>query len=207
MVADKGPASLRPRCTRSGSSIAAIQLYGIPYCWCGTFRLLAKMHEKRTLSGCMYNIFCFHHMSLMDFVVSPLDCGRSVTDLWGWDAHKVQLRCPDEVDGDIWIWSTRRGRNLSSTKLPRPWSPWESSPSRKNPHGRTGNRTQHLMIIGQKLWPLDHEVGHMYNIVFLLVSVSWWKCVEGRNNWIRHKTLIYEVLCVHLHYVTLGRVS
>jgi hypothetical protein len=29
--------------------------------------------------------------------------------------------------------------NLSSTKLPRPWSPWESSPSSKNPHGRTGN--------------------------------------------------------------------
>jgi hypothetical protein len=23
--------------------------------------------------------------------------------------------------------------NLSATKLPRPWSPWESSPSRKNP--------------------------------------------------------------------------
>jgi hypothetical protein len=29
--------------------------------------------------------------------------------------------------------------NLSSTKLPRPWPPWESSPSRKNPHGRTGD--------------------------------------------------------------------
>jgi hypothetical protein len=49
-----------------------------------------------------------HHMSLMDFMVSPPGCGRSVTDLWGWDAHEAQLRCPDEVDGDIWIWSTRR---------------------------------------------------------------------------------------------------
>jgi hypothetical protein len=37
----------------------------------------------------------------MDFVVSPPGCGRSVTDFWGWDAHEVQLRCPDEVDGDI----------------------------------------------------------------------------------------------------------
>jgi hypothetical protein len=27
--------------------------------------------------------------------------------------------------------------NLSSTKLPRQWSPWESSPSRKNPHYAT----------------------------------------------------------------------
>jgi hypothetical protein len=43
----------------------------------------------------------YHHMSLMDFVVSPLGCGRSVTDVYGWDAHEAQLRCPDEVDGDI----------------------------------------------------------------------------------------------------------
>jgi hypothetical protein len=33
--------------------------------------------------------------------VSPPGCGRSVTDFWGWDAHEEQLRCPDEVDGDI----------------------------------------------------------------------------------------------------------
>jgi hypothetical protein len=50
-------------------------------------------------------------MSLMDFVVSPPGGGRSVTDFWGRDAHEPQLRCPDEVDGDIWIWSTRRGLN------------------------------------------------------------------------------------------------
>jgi hypothetical protein len=49
--------------------------------------------------------------------------------------------------------------NLSSTELPRPWSPWESSPSRKNPHGRTGNRTRDLMISSQKLRPLDREAG------------------------------------------------
>jgi hypothetical protein len=49
-----------------------------------------------------------HHMSLMNFVVSPPSCGQSVTDFWGWDAYEAQLCCPDEVDGDIWIWSTRR---------------------------------------------------------------------------------------------------
>jgi hypothetical protein len=53
-------------------------------------------------------------MSLMDFVVSPPSCGRSVTDFWGWDPHEVQLCCLDELDGDIWIWSTRRSLNLSS---------------------------------------------------------------------------------------------
>jgi hypothetical protein len=98
-------------------------------------------------------------MSLMDFVVSPPSCGRSVTDFWGWDAHEVQLWCPNEVDGDIWIWSTRGSLNLSSTKLPRPWSPRETSPPRKNPHG-TGNQTWDLIISSQKLWPLNHEAGH-----------------------------------------------
>jgi hypothetical protein len=39
-------------------------------------------------------------MSLMDFVVSLPNCGQSVTDFWGWDAHEAQLRCPNEVDGD-----------------------------------------------------------------------------------------------------------
>jgi hypothetical protein len=43
--------------------------------------------------------------------------------------------------------------------------------SRKNPHGRTGNRTRDLMISSQKLWPLDHEAGHWtqstcYNFFF-----------------------------------------
>jgi hypothetical protein len=93
--------------------------------------------------------FQCHKMSLMDFVVFPHGCGLSVTDFWGWDAHEAQLRCPDEVDGDVWIlsiWSIRRGLNLSSTKLTRPWSPWESSPPRKNTHGRAGNRTWDLMI-------------------------------------------------------------
>jgi hypothetical protein len=45
----------------------------------------------------------------MDFMDSPPSCVRSETDFWGCDAHDAQLRCPDEVDGDEWIWSTRRG--------------------------------------------------------------------------------------------------
>jgi hypothetical protein len=60
-------------------------------------------------------------MSVMDFVAFPTGCGRSVTDFWGWDAHEAQLRCPDEVDGDIGC-EVPGGTflNLSSTKLPRP---------------------------------------------------------------------------------------
>jgi hypothetical protein len=55
---------------------------------------------------------------------------------------------------------------LSYTKLPRPWSPWGSSPSRKNPHGRTGNQTRDLMISIQTLttrpqgWSIYYKVGN-----------------------------------------------
>jgi hypothetical protein len=42
--------------------------------------------------------------------------------------------------------------NLSSTELPSPWSPCESSPSRKSPHGRAGNRTRGLMITRPRGW-------------------------------------------------------
>jgi hypothetical protein len=65
--------------------------------------------------------------------------------------------------------------NLSSTKLPRPWSPWETSPSRKNHHDRTGNRPRDLMISSQKLWPLDHEAGHfsrIFRTIFVTTPVN-----------------------------------
>jgi hypothetical protein len=72
------------------------------------FLLVEKVSDRSCREN--YNIiscqaknyfFQYHHTSLMDFVVSPPGCGRSVTDLLGWDAHEAQLRCPDEVDGDI----------------------------------------------------------------------------------------------------------
>jgi hypothetical protein len=45
---------------------------------------------------------------LVDFVVLPPGHGSSVTDFWGWDAHETQLRCPDDVSGDIGGCSARR---------------------------------------------------------------------------------------------------
>ena len=46
--------------------------------------------------------------SLVDFLVLPPGHGSSVTDFWEWDAHEAQLRCPDDVSGDIGGWSARR---------------------------------------------------------------------------------------------------
>jgi hypothetical protein len=112
------------------------------------FALAQLLYRWRHQSGIFWippRIFSqYYHMSLMDFMFSPPGCGGSVTDFRGWDAHDAQLRCPHGMDGDTWTWSTRRG--VSSTKLPRPWSPWESFPSRTNFHGRAGNRTRDLMI-------------------------------------------------------------
>jgi hypothetical protein len=69
-----------------------------------TFQVLGTLNEIHLRSQCQCQ-----HMSLMDFLVSLPCCGRRVTDFWGWDVHRAQLLCPDEVDGDIWIRSTRRG--------------------------------------------------------------------------------------------------
>jgi hypothetical protein len=58
-------------------------------------------------------------MSVMDFVVSPPGCGWSVTDFWGWDTYEAQLRCPNEVDGDIYEYGVPGGvLNLNSTNYP-----------------------------------------------------------------------------------------
>ena len=73
-------------------------------------------------------------MSCVDFVVIPPGHGRSVTDFWGWDAHEAQLRCPNDVSVLIQEDVVPGGTlNLKSINQPRPWSPRESSPSRKIP--------------------------------------------------------------------------
>jgi hypothetical protein len=88
-------------------------------------------------------------MFLMNYVVSPPGCGRSVTDFEVGTPMKRSYVVPMRW---MVIYEVPEGAlNLSSNKLPRPLSPWESSPSRRNPHGRTGNRTQDLMMNTQKL--------------------------------------------------------
>ena len=108
---------------------------------------------------------------LVDFVVLPPGHGRNLTDFWGWDAHEARLRCPDDVSGDIGGCSARRALK-PKFYLPRPWSQRESF--RENSHGRAGNRTRELMISRQRLWPLDHEAGHIYIYIYLVCSYCVW---------------------------------
>ena len=93
-----------------------------------------------------YFFFQCHRMSLMDFSwFFPSRLWPSVTDVWGWDAYKVRLRYPDEVYGDIWIWSTRRDLKLklyyttqtmvTISALPiQEKSPWQNRESNPGPH-------------------------------------------------------------------------
>jgi len=86
---------------RIGESVAGNMLN-----WLKLFKKLLLLHRV----GCLY-IYFFCPMPphvLMDFVVLPTGHDRSVTDFWGWDAHEVQLRCPDDVSGDIGRCSARR---------------------------------------------------------------------------------------------------
>jgi hypothetical protein len=103
--------------------------------------------------------------------------------------------------------------NISSTKLPRPWSPQESSPSRKNPHVRPGNRTQDLMISSQKLWPLDHEAGLLVLIYIqqnalivslhtLLSHILSTACFGPFCAIIRKKSNTRENICTAVFYIT-----
>jgi hypothetical protein len=71
--------------------------------------------------------------------------------------------------------------NLSSTKLPRPWLPWESSPSRKNPHVRAGNRTRDIMFSSQKLWPLDNKAGLTLECNIHTCISQWLKLIIQRD--------------------------
>jgi hypothetical protein len=53
----------------------------------------------------------------IDFVVPSLGCGRSVTNFWGWGAHRARLRCPDDMsDNDKYERGVPGGAlNLNST--------------------------------------------------------------------------------------------
>jgi hypothetical protein len=72
---------------------------------------------------------------------------------WLWPMCNRLLRLGSQLDAimlprwsEWWYvlaWSTRRGLKTKFYRIHRLWSLWESSPERKNPHGRTGNRSSY----------------------------------------------------------------
>ena len=88
---------------------------------------------------------------LVDFVVLPPGHDSSVTDFRRSDAHEAQLRCPDDVSGDIGVRSARRALN---SKLYQPTEIMVTAgilPFKENSHGRAGNPIRDLMISSQRL--------------------------------------------------------
>ena len=106
---------------------------------------------------------------LSDFVVSPprlwLKCNRLLR--LGRPAGAVTLSRWGWWWNERWIWGARGALNLISTSYPDHGHHGRLPLSRKNAHGRAGNRTRDLMVGSQELWPPSHEAGHLQNIVYM----------------------------------------
>ena len=63
--------------------------------------------QLKTYTGGFFSSPVPSHVHV-DFVVFPSGHGRSITDIWGWDAHEARLCYPDDVNGDIGGCSARR---------------------------------------------------------------------------------------------------
>jgi hypothetical protein len=149
-----------------------------------------------------------------DFVIPPLGCGRSVTDFWGWGVHRAQLGCSDDVSDDMYERGVPGGAlNLNSTAYPDHGHYWNLPLQRKNSHGRTGNRTRHLMASSQKIWPTNHEAGQInkfknlcitlaikqfYSKIFTTQTVTtpfvMERRIKIRSLWRRNSNCIYHLL-------------
>jgi len=138
---------------------------------------------------------------LVDFVILPPGHGRSVTDVWGWDAHEAQLRCPNDVSGDIGGCSTRKALKPKFYQPTQTMITAEILPFRENSHGRAGNLTRDLMISSQRLWPLDHEAGHLYvtRVTFMLKhSVKWRRYILWGDVAACRKAACCSTTCCHI---------
>ena len=85
--------------------------------------------------------------------------------------------------------------NLNYTNLPRLWSPWESSSSRKIPTVEPGIEPGTLWFSSQRLWQLDHEAGLKPEIKGMKIKKKakiylrlWWLLTE-------EKLRIFNLLC------------
>jgi hypothetical protein len=74
--------------------------------------VMCQYTEWSSVSHHSHFIFCALRLEIppplmpthfhIDFVVPPSGCGRSVTEFWGWGAHRAQLRCSDDVSDDVY---------------------------------------------------------------------------------------------------------
>ena len=97
-------------------------------------------------------------------------CGWSVTDFWGWDTqYVVPMRMM--VRWEVNLRCQGGALNLISTNYPDHGHHGRLPLSRKNAHGRAGNRTRDLMVSSQELWPPSHEAGYLCSIYSVILIV------------------------------------
>ena len=114
---------------------------------------------------------------LVDFVFLPPGHGMSVTDFWGWDAHEAQLRCRDDVSGDVGGCSARKALKPTFYQSTQTMVTAGFLPFRENSHGKAGNRTRDPMISSQRLWPQDNKAGQILNYGLEVILFDWYNCI------------------------------
>ena len=113
-----------------------------------------RCHLGPLRSPCFWVPFLFTHKHMSKFFPPPMSphilCGFRGPPFWAWQECNRLLRLGrpwGAVTLSRWrVWVVIEGDvvpggalNLNSTNLPRPWSPRESSPSRKIPSVEPGN--------------------------------------------------------------------
>ena len=116
--------------------------------------------QPHTLSGDVHVFFFFFSPSINSQIIRySMSWCAGCLSWWG------PLQRGDLSRGFNHCWLLLAPRNWgfdrksNSTNYPDHGHHGDHPPTRKNPHGRTGNRTRDLVISSQKLWPLDHEAG------------------------------------------------
>ena len=137
------------------------------------------------------------------FVVSPpppglwLKCNRILKS--GRPVGAVTFSRWEWCWNERWIWGASGALNLISTNYPDHGHHGRLPLSRKNTHGRAGNRTRNLMVSGQEFWPPSHEAGrifryylHKFQASEVCVIFELSLCYCALDNCQRRKLHIYE---------------
>jgi hypothetical protein len=100
----------------------------------------------------------------------PPCCGRSVIDFWSWGAHRVQLRCPDDVSDDMYECGVPEGTlNLNSTGYPDHGRYGNLPVQRKIPAAEPGIefRTSWLVVRSA-----DHQATRLVRLLTVILYIS-----------------------------------
>ena len=148
------------------------------------------LHNKNVLGftlGAKFYVYLIYIYIYIPPNATTCPCGLRGPPSWAWQECNrllrvlhpwAQLRCPDDVSGDI------RGCSARRALKPKFYQPTQIMvtagilPFREILHGRAGNRTRDLIISSQRPWPLDHMAGHINVILQTVIKALSLKSVR-----------------------------